>query len=104
MQKPDGVTRSWLRDVAWEAVLVVPAVAAYFAVRNVTAGGAALAFENADRIVHLERALGLFMSSSRPACTTMRVFGIAGVHFKSIGTGLVSPVSMSTMRSWSSDW
>lgn len=60
MRKPDGTTRAWLHDVAWEAVLVVPAVAAYFAIRNVTAGGAGTAFENGDRIVRLERALSLF--------------------------------------------
>jgi hypothetical protein len=54
------VRRRWLRDVAWEAVLVLPAVAAYFAVRNLTAGGAGAAFENAQRLVRLERELGLF--------------------------------------------
>ena len=54
------MARHTLRDVAWETLLVLPAVAAYFAIRNVTAGGAGAAFDNADRIVHAERALGLF--------------------------------------------
>ena len=70
MQTTDHVARHWLRRVAWEAALVVPAVAAYFAVRNVTAGGAGAAFENADRIVRLERALGLFQGESVQAAIT----------------------------------
>lgn len=58
------MTRHTLRDVGWEAMLVLPAVAAYFAIRNVTAGGAGAAFDNADRIVDAERALGLFQEES----------------------------------------
>ena len=50
-----------------------------------------------------DRSVGDFMSRSFPACTTTRVFGIAGVHVMLNGTVFVSPVSMSTMRSWSSD-
>jgi PAP2 superfamily len=58
------MTRHALRNVAWEAALVLPAVAAYFAIRNVTAGGAGAAFENADRIVRAERLLGILREES----------------------------------------
>jgi hypothetical protein len=60
VESAERVQRLWLRDVAWEAFLVLPAVAAYFAIRNVTAGGAGAAFENAQRLVRVERGLGLF--------------------------------------------
>ena len=46
---------------------------------------------------------GAFMSTSFPAWTTTWVVGTAGVYFRSSGTVRVSPVSMSTMRSLSSD-
>jgi hypothetical protein len=47
------------RSVGREVAIVVAAVLLYFAVRNVTAGGAADAFANASRLLELERELAL---------------------------------------------
>ena len=49
-----AVDESFHRGLLREVVLVGAAIAAYFAVRNLTAGGAADAFTNAGRLVDLE--------------------------------------------------
>jgi hypothetical protein len=59
MLEPGSAARRPHAAIAREAVVVGCAILVYFAVRNVTAGSAAAAFANADRLVGLEDALGL---------------------------------------------
>jgi hypothetical protein len=55
-----GGVRASLEDgVLHDAALVVGAILAYFAIRNLTAGSAADAFANGERLVDLERWLGV---------------------------------------------
>ncbi len=49
------------------------------------------------------RAVSATPSTSLPTRSVRRPVGTAGVHVRSSGTFVVSPVSMLTMRSWSID-
>ena len=51
--------RSGFSGLAQEAVLIAFAMLLYFGIRNLTVGSVATAFANADRIVALERELGV---------------------------------------------
>jgi PAP2 superfamily len=56
-QTPDLEPRRRAAVVAREAILVAAAIVSYFGIRNATAGNLDESFENADRIVRVERAL-----------------------------------------------
>jgi PAP2 superfamily len=64
-QRTDGTTVArWLREsiddgLLREAALVAGAILAYFAIRNLTAGAPGEAFANGERMVDLERSLGV---------------------------------------------
>jgi hypothetical protein len=51
--------RGW-RDLLWQLALFFFAYQAYQVVRGLADGRASLAFDNADRLIHIERSLGTF--------------------------------------------
>jgi hypothetical protein len=58
--EPARTTRDGLSRVAFEAAVVTVAALLYFFVRGLMETRVALAFDNADRVIAIERALGLF--------------------------------------------
>jgi hypothetical protein len=88
-QRTDGKTVArWLRasiddGLLREAALVAGAILAYFAIRNLTAGAPGEAFANGERMVDLERSLGVAWEDAVQASIVGRDSGHArqlGLH------------------------
>lgn len=64
---PAGLSAGAMTFVRRQAWLLAVAVAVYFGVRSLTVGSAGVAHENADRVVGLERSLGIFVEQDLQA-------------------------------------
>jgi len=60
---------SGLKGLGGEAGLIAAAMLLYFGIRNLTAGNADMAFVNADRLIELERWLGIDWESALQSAT-----------------------------------